>query len=124
MIQHTTRILLSDSAIGDERFTKERRRRLRVSVRWEIRFCAGAETLISTATENLSSDGFYCISDVPVATGDHHCVIVIPAHIPNEPAQALYLHCDVEVLRSDAQPGQRFGIAGRIRGYHAAATAP
>src|SRR2546423_3605387 len=102
--------MLWDPESGAELFGKERRKRLRVSLRWEIRFCAGAETLISTATENLSCDGFYCVSDQPVLSGDHHCVIVIPAHVPNDPAQSLYLHCDVQVVRIHVQPGQRFGI--------------
>src|SRR4051794_32728324 len=114
MDRHTSGATLSEHENCTQVSGKERRRRPRVSLRWEIRFCAGAETMVSTATENLSCNGFYCVSDEPVVAGDHHCVIVIPGHVPNEPAQPLYLHCDVQVLRIDAQPGQRFGIAARI----------
>ena len=96
----------------------ERRKRVRVGVQWELRFCLGPENLIFTSTQNVSSEGFYCVADEPVPGGDHECVILVPANAPNA-RKFLYLRCQVQILRIDPLDQKRFGIAARIQNYHA-----
>ena len=92
--------------------TDERRRRPRLKIFCEIAFSrVDGDSIIRAATENLSSDGFYCTSDEPFSPGDRlDCRISIPIGGLN--SQAVILDGRVRVLRVEVkglEPG--FGIA-------------
>jgi len=97
----------------------DRRQRARLGVQWELQFCLSPQTLLCLQTENLSSQGFYCVAQQRLPAGAYECVLRIPAHAPQDSRQALYLRCQVEVLRVESLGNARFGIAARIRSYHA-----
>jgi hypothetical protein len=107
---------------GFEDCGQERRKRIRVGVTWGIRFLTGSEAQIPGRTLNVSAEGFYCVAEGQLTLGEHRCVLLIPAYVPTDPKQFLYLQCNVEILRVEPQENLTFGIAARICSYHAAVT--
>jgi hypothetical protein len=97
----------------------ERRRRCRYHVRWPLRiYVAGRARPVEGITENLSSNGFYCIVDCPLPKGQAvRCLIELPSGTSGE-LLPLVLNCRAVVLRveSSSLPGQ-FGLACRITDY-------
>jgi len=100
----------------------DRRQRARLGVQCEVQFRLGPETLLALRTENLSSEGFYCVAPQRVAAGDYECIVRIPAHAPQNPRQVLSLRCQAEVLRVEPLGNAGFGIAARIRSYRVFST--
>ena len=72
---------------------------------------------VETSTENISSDGFCCITELPFSPGEQlGCEIVIPG----QPAghDALVLRCRVEVVRAAAHGlSAGYGVACRLLDY-------
>jgi hypothetical protein len=95
----------------------ERRKRKRVAVHWLVRLFEpmGSKSVKST-TENLSSEGFYCLSRKPFKIGKRlRCEIVIP-----EAALGLdgpiVLECHVTVRRVEHLESW-FGLGCHIEDY-------
>lgn len=79
----------------------DRRKRKRVSLHWPVRlFRQAGEQPIETTTENLSSDGLYCIIKEPFKPGEQlQCEIVIPGESFGFSENPLRLQCHVTVKR-------------------------
>jgi hypothetical protein len=72
----------------------------RLSLRYGIRLYRpdNQEVAVTAQTDNLSGQGFYCVSEEPFSPGDHlQCELLIPA--PHVPSANLTLHRRVRVLR-------------------------
>lgn len=99
---------------------QERRERTRSPVRWPILlFKDTSAGTAETVTENLNCSGFFCFSELPVATGDVlSCVLRIPTCDTRPDASTLTLLCRVRVLRVErAFLHAPVGIACRIEDY-------
>jgi hypothetical protein len=71
-------------------------------------------------TENLSSQGFYCIAKEPFVVGERlECEVEFPPQWGSTDAEtAVFLHCVAHVVRVEANHLQDgFGIACRIEEY-------
>src|ERR1700722_7978787 len=80
----------------------------------------GEATPVVSKTENLSTKGFYCVSDRPVSPNETlNCEVVIPSTASEDvPQITLVLRAVVEVVRVVAKgmdPG--FGLACQIKSY-------
>jgi hypothetical protein len=60
--------------------SSDRRKRKRASLHWPVRlFRQSGKPPVESTTENLSSEGLYCITREPFKRGEHlQCMIVIP----------------------------------------------
>ena len=99
----------------------DRRRHPRLRLSYLLRlFRPGHSAGIETKTEDLSCDGFYCISDHPVLPHEKiECELLIPGPQVGDPWESdLVLRCRAEVVRlvPDAL-ASRFGVACRLEGY-------
>ena len=99
-------------------FSGNRRKRRRVPVHWPVRlFRQPGKPPVETTTENLSSEGLYCITKEAFKPGERlQCEIIIPGESlgPSEPF--LRLQCHVTVRRVEhLQRG--FGLGCHIEDY-------
>jgi hypothetical protein len=95
----------------------ERRSDVRLPLRCVLRlYRTAADECVECETENLSVDGFYCLSDEPFAPGERlNSTLILPVACSGDP---LYLNCCVQVLRVEVrQTAPSFGIACRIESY-------
>jgi hypothetical protein len=85
---------------------------------WRVRlFRPGATPAIESTTENLSSEGFYCLSTHAVRLGERlYCDIVIPATSFEYPQPFVILRCAVTV-RQIRQLQNGFGLGCHIDDY-------
>jgi len=100
-------------------FTSERRRWPRAHVHWQVQlFIIDSEPLLCT-TRNVSSGGFYILSEWPFEPGEClNCILSIPAHQSGRADEMLRVQCRVEVVRVDSSAVEnRFGTAYRILDY-------
>jgi len=96
----------------------ERRHHRRANLRCTLYIARSTATpLIKCKTENISSGGFYCISNETFTTGEWlRCTIMFPD--TGDESNTFALECTVEVLRVEpVGPGQSFGLACRIEDY-------
>jgi hypothetical protein len=96
----------------------ERRRRKRIPLHWPVRlFRQPGTTSVESATENLSSEGLYCITQEAFKAGERlQCVIVIPGKSLGLSEPAIRLQCHVTVKRvEDLNHG--FGLGCHIEDY-------
>src|SRR5450432_3623547 len=75
---------------------------------------------IQTTTQDISSDGFFCISEQPFSPHEKlECEVVIPAQdLRVSEAGSLVLHCRAEVVRVIAdglKPG--YGLACHLEDF-------
>lgn len=105
---------------------RERRGRVRTKLHWSLLFRDRHGETMESTTENLSSQGFYCLCQTPVACGEVLlCWVTVPSHDPSGNKGQMVLECDVRVVRTEASPtGGRFGVACRIEDYRFASTEP
>src|SRR5260370_21684043 len=76
------------------------RKRKRVAVHWPVRLFRREGQSVESITENLSSEGLYCITQEPFKRGERlQCEIVIPAESFGSPEPFLRLQCRVTVRR-------------------------
>jgi len=69
-----------------------------------------AET-IKSSTRDLSSNGFYCNSPVPLVPGARMvCILKVPAYHPERADAMLSLECRVRVVR--VEPSEDEGLYG------------
>jgi len=98
---------------------RERRKRLRAQLHWGIRLITPSSAVpVETHTENVSSDGFYCVSTAPLAAGQvFDCIVTVPWHGDADDGP-LCLRCRARVIRVNPQgPHGPFGICCQIEQY-------
>jgi hypothetical protein len=74
----------------------------------------------STTTEDLSSEGFYCLCEEPYAPGERlQATLEVPCtYWSSHRAGSLVLHCEVEVMRVVLRGSEEnFGVAFRVNDY-------
>ena len=102
--------------------TGDRRKRKRVPLHWPVRLLRqrGWPPVEST-TENLSSEGLYCITKERFRRGQRlQCEIVIPGESVGSPEAYLRLQCHVTVRRVE-HVHRGFGLGCHIEDYSLAA---
>src|SRR5882762_9961002 len=98
--------------------SEERRKRKRVAVHWPVRlFRDPAAPSVESTTENLTSNGFYCVSTEPFQLGERlECIIAIPAGSFGHAESPIRLQCRVRVARVEDQR-DGFGLGCYIEDY-------
>src|ERR1700682_2373535 len=98
--------------------SEERRKRKRVALHWPVRlFRRPAAASVQTTTENLTSNGFYCVSREPFEIGERlECIIAIPSGSFGYSGSPISLQCRVRVMRVDDQD-EGFGLGCYIEDY-------
>ncbi len=114
------REVLGDKISTDEeiRPMSERRHHRRADLHCNLYIAKSTVAqLIKCTIKNISSGGFYCISQEAFASGEWlRCII----HFPDtgDDSKTFALDCTVEVLRVEPLgPDHSFGLAGRIEDY-------
>jgi hypothetical protein len=94
----------------------ERRKRQRVALHWTVRLFPQYEgPPVESTTENLSSEGLYCITKQPFKPGESlQCEIVIPATFILE--SSMVLECHVTIRRVE-NLRRGFGLGCHIEDY-------
>jgi PilZ domain-containing protein len=102
----------------------DRRKRKRVALHWPVRlFQPGRPSLVST-TENLSSEGLYCIAKEPFKLGERlQCEIIIPGETFGSSESSIRLQCHVTVRRVE-NLRRGFGLGCHIEDYGLGAPPP
>lgn len=97
---------------------EERRKRKRIALHWPVRlFRDPAAPSVESITENLTSNGFYCISKEPFELGERlECIIAIPAGSFGYNESPIRLQCRVRVARVEGQQ-EGFGLGCYIEDY-------
>jgi len=101
---------------------RERRRRVRADVHWAVRLVRHSTRKrieIDSVTDNLSSEGFYCVCDEAFVAGEFlECTIFVPTHARNAHREGLGLGCLVQVVRVESlAAGGRCGLGCHIEDY-------
>ncbi len=109
---------LTSSREDVRRATPERRRRSRVPVHWPVLlFRFQEQEAITSATENLNSAGFYCITPTRLNLGESlKCALKVPTYTDRN--RVHNLECQVRVVRVEPKDDSSFGIALQIEEYH------
>jgi hypothetical protein len=98
----------------------ERRRRARVQLRCPVSFFRvdGREPT-RAITLNISSDGFYCLSNTPFVPGQLiGCLLLVSANDPDGRERKVALDCQVRVVRvSNRGIDGMYGIGCKIEDY-------
>lgn len=97
--------------------TGERRRRVRLILRWPLRLSRAGDTdMIETETENLSSEGFYCVTSRPFDVGERlECILGLPALDLGYHEDPVSLHGLVRIVRVEVdRPGSGYGLGCRL----------
>ena len=99
----------------------DRRSRPRLALTYPVRISRPGESRpVETRTEDLSCEGFYCLSERPFSPHEWlECELVIPGDPFGYPSDRdLVLSCMAEVVRVVPQAaGETFGIACRMGNY-------
>lgn len=98
--------------------SEERRKRGRVALHWPVRLFRNPESRsVESITENLTSNGFFCVSKEPFQIGERlECIILIPAGSFGYSESPISLQCRVRVKRVEDQP-EGFGLGCYIEDY-------
>jgi len=98
--------------------SRERRKRKRIALHWPVRlFRDPGSPSIDSTTENLTSNGFYCVSKEPFQLGERlQCVIAVPAGAFGYSESLVRLQCRVKVMRVENQTDS-FGLGCCIEDY-------
>jgi hypothetical protein len=98
----------------------DRRRRPRMKLAYPVRLRrAGSPISTDAKTENLSSDGFFCLTRQSFSPRETLlCEIVIPRNQPTDAEERdVVLRCRAEVVRVVYRPDElAFGVACRLVG--------
>jgi hypothetical protein len=98
----------------------ERRTRPRAALQWVVHVSrAGGMRRVSGKTSNVSSQGFYCLFQEPLESGERvECTLVIPIPKAGKPDAVFWLKCQARLLRVEAGAVDKaFGIAFLIEEY-------
>jgi hypothetical protein len=102
-------------------YMSERRKNGRVRLTCTVALWDPSEgTVIQTQTENISSEGFYCLSAEPFSPGTRlEAILEIPYRLrAGKRSERLALQCNVHVIRVDSKgPRPLFGVACQIDDY-------
>jgi len=105
---------------------QERRKRERLHLRLPVLFLREkADAPLQTETQDISNNGFYCITTHPFAPGEKlRCLIGVPARssTQRELKDRLYLEAEVDVVRIVVNNGSGFGVGCRISDYRVLAS--
>jgi hypothetical protein len=104
----------TESASGD------RRKRFRAQVHWTISFLRpGTTDTVETVTQDLSSDGFYCLVNTVFVPGEiRTCTLSVPTYYPRAKNRVRPVHCRVRVIRVEVMgAGDLYGVGCRIEDY-------
>lgn len=99
---------------------QERRRRARVQIHWSLHFLRpGATDGLDTVTQNLSSDGFYCIANTAFVPGETiSCTLTVPTHDRNGGDRVRPILCRVRIIRVETLgEADLYGVGCRIEDY-------
>lgn len=98
---------------------RQKRERERIQVRWPVMLVpSDGATIVITATENLSSSGFYCFSQQAFMPGEEiEARIEIPLRSTGN-QQKSFLICRVRVVRVEAALTQGYGLGCHIQAYN------
>ena len=80
---------------GTATHERERRATVRTSLHWPVVFRHRQTQTLESVTENLSSQGFYCLSQFPVPSGESLlCWLTVPTHDPSGAKESIveYTH--------------------------------
>jgi hypothetical protein len=97
---------------------QERRKRKRIALHWPVFLSRDRDAPpVESVTENLTSNGFYCISKDPFQLGERlECTIAIPAGAFGYSESPIHLQCRVKVMRVENQ-SENFGLGCYIEDY-------
>ncbi len=98
----------------------EQRNRIRVQLHWPVTFSSPRlSTAVETTTQNLSSEGFYCLARTAFVPGELVvCIITVPSHQPHNPENVAFLECRVRIVRVEpAKETGFYGIGCQIEDY-------
>ena len=100
-----------------KRLIAERRKRQRMALHWAVRLRRpSSNDEVRAETENLTTEGFYCLSPKPFRRGEElSCVIDLPSSDASTPGRKL--RGMVTVLRAKRVNAKVFGIACRLHNY-------
>jgi hypothetical protein len=97
-----------------------RRKRTRAQLHWPLSFpLTGTAETVQTMTQDLSSDGFYCIANARFVPGEaRHCTLLVPTHHPGGENSPLHVLCKVRIIRVEVT-GERgfYGVGCQIMDY-------
>jgi PilZ domain-containing protein len=102
----------------------ERRKRPRVKVHWQVSLIrSDSAEIIETVTQDLSSTGFYCFSQMPFSVGEVlHCMLRIPPYESTARELERALECKLRVVRLELNTADgRLGVGCRIEDFRVAA---
>ena len=105
----------------------DRRNRPRVALHWPVRLIRQPDTQpVETTTENLSSDGLYCITNAPFKPGERlQCEIFIFGEALGFSESSVRLQCHVTVSRvENLSVIGAFGLGCHIEDYAVASGSP
>jgi len=100
--------------------TMNRRKRTRAQLHWPLSFpLTGTTETVQTMTQDLSSDGFYCIANARFVPGEaRHCTLLVPTYHPGGENSPLHVLCKVRIIRVEVT-GERgfYGVGCQIMDY-------
>ncbi len=97
----------------------DQRRRPRMRVHWPLRFYrSSGPATVETMTQDLSSDGFYCLARGQFVAGEAlACVLGVPTYHPNT-GHMVWVECRARIVRvAPAAEEGCCGIGCRIEEY-------
>jgi PilZ domain len=104
--------------------TMERRRRVRLPVQWPVYIWApNTGAPVETTTTNLSSDGFHCLSPIPLEPGEIiGCTLTMPQISNQGSGRRRVLECQIRIVRLEPpNKDGNFGLACYIENFRIAA---
>ena len=112
--------LLLDINVPEKLAMIDRRKRTRAQVHWALCFSEpGTPDVLRTMTQNLSSQGLYCLAKAPFVPGEtRECTLLVPTHDPNGGKPLLPVLCKIRVVRVEVLgEGGWYGIGCEIEDY-------
>ena len=90
-----------------------------MQVHWPIRFLkSGSAENPDTVTENLSSEGFHCLTKAPLVPGElSMCTLGVPAHDPKDVNRMLLVECKIRVVWARIADNGFYNVGCRIENY-------
>ena len=110
----------ANAIVGSDSLPLNRRKRTRLGVHWRLQFREAGCAAVETVTQDLSSEGLYCLVGVPFVPGEvRECILHVPARDPEDDTRSVPVSCCVRVVRAEglAETGL-YGVACRVENYH------
>jgi len=110
----------TERAAPQQVFHPERRKRVRTTVHWPVViFRSDSAEGIESTTLNLSSTGFFCLSQLSFDPGESlFCTLRVPSHDPEGRERLWILECRVRVRRAEpAASDGLYGLACEMEDY-------